>query len=279
MTIYAIGDVQGCYDDLVRLLDKLKFDPANDQLWLAGDLVNRGPKSLETLRFIRHLGECAVSVLGNHDLHLLAVACKGEKQKKKDTFEDILNSPDREELLDWLRHRPLIHHDAEFEFTLVHAGIHPGWDLPTARALAKEVENQLQSHDRSEFFKHMYGNYPEQWSDELKGWDRLRFITNIFTRLRYCDNDGKPDFGPKGPPGTQATGLCPWFEIQTRKTRNEKIIFGHWSTLGSGEPANVYPLDTGCVWGGRLTALAISIAGTQYVDVACAGAQQPTGRW
>ncbi len=259
MAIYAIGDVQGCLDELQRLLDHIHFDPASDRLWLAGDLVNRGPHSLQTLRFVRNLGEAAHTVLGNHDLHLLAASHDPEYASHKDTLRPVLDAPDRDGLLDWLRRQPLLIHDAELKYTLVHAGLPPQWSIEQARAHAHELEQVLRSDDYVEFLFHMYGNKPHYWSDQLSGWDRLRFITNAFTRLRYCDEDGRMALKYKLAPGSQPKRYRPWFEIVNRCSRDDRILFGHWSTLGDYPTTrhNVYPLDTGCLWGGRLTALEI----------------------
>lgn len=255
MSTYAIGDVQGCHDELLVLLDRIRFDPATDQLWFVGDLVNRGPRSLETLRTIRDLGNSAVSVLGNHDLHLLAVAEGISRTKHRDTFGDILAAPDRDELLHWLRQRPLLHHGGEFY--LIHAGLPPQWDMDQANRLAQEAETALRSPDYREMLWHMYGNEPNRWDDHLGDWERLRFITNSFTRLRYCTADGRMEFKQKGQPGTQPAGLMPWFEVPGRRSAGARILFGHWSTLGFHVSQSAYCLDTGCLWGGELTALRI----------------------
>jgi bis(5'-nucleosyl)-tetraphosphatase (symmetrical) len=274
VAVYAIGDIQGCYHELRQLLDMLRFDPENDRLWLTGDLVNRGPQSLETLRFVRGLGAAAITVLGNHDLHLLATATHAEKLKRQDTLDEILTAPDRDELLDWLRRQPLLHHDAELGYTLIHAGLPPQWDLAQASACAHEVETQLRSATYAEYFAHMYGNEPTQWSDDLRGWDRLRFITNCFTRLRYCDATGRIALPHKGTPGTQPAGLHPWFELPQRRSRDLKLVFGHWSTLGERDDAGIYPLDSGCLWGGKLTALRLDGA-PAWTRLTCAGARTP----
>lgn len=255
MATYAIGDVQGCHDELLVLLDKIRFDSAADQLWFVGDLVNRGPRSLETLRTIRNLGTSAVSVLGNHDMHLLAVAEGISRTKHRDTFGDILVAPDRDELLHWLRHRPLLHHGGEFY--LIHAGLPPQWNMEQATGLAQEAETALRSPDYREMLWHMYGNEPTHWDDHLGDWDRLRFITNSFTRLRYCTADGRLEFQQKGQPGNQPAGLLPWFEVPGRRSAGARILFGHWSTLGFHISQGTYCLDTGCLWGGELTALRI----------------------
>ena len=256
MANYAIGDVQGCFGELQLLLEKIAFNPALDRLYFVGDIVNRGPKSLETLRFIKNLGDSAVTVLGNHDLHLLAVACGASKTKRRDTFGDILAAPDREELLDWLRTRPLLH--SGDKFYLIHAGLPPQWDMDTATRCAHEVEAVLREKNGGGFFDHMYGDLPNQWSETLEGWPRIRFITNCFTRLRYCDRNGVLDMKEKGGLGSQAAHLMPWFRVQGRRSEGETLIFGHWSTLGYHVENNCYCLDTGCLWGKDLTALRLS---------------------
>ncbi len=256
MTTYAIGDLQGCYEELQRLLATLKFDPTADHLWLTGDLVNRGPRSLECLRFVKGLGDRAVTVLGNHDLHLLAVAMTGER-KRRDTLDEVLAAPDRDELLGWLRKQRLAHHDARFGL-LIHAGVLPQWDLEKVLALAREAESLLRSDRGEEFLKgRMYGDEPSAWSEELRGWDRLRLIINAFTRMRYCTDEGAIALDFKGTPGEQPPGLRPWFAMQARKTAGIEIAFGHWSTLGRvrWQKHRVRGLDTGAVWGGKLTAV------------------------
>ncbi len=278
MAIYAIGDVQGCYDELLQLLDKINYREDRDRLWFTGDLVNRGPKSLQTLRLISAMGANAVTVLGNHDLHLLATAYDHQKPGKKDTIDDILTAADREPLLNWLRSRPLLHFDNDLDLVMVHAGIHPDWSVTKAQSLAHEVESVLQSDKHFVFYRHMYGDKPRKWSDSLKGWPRLRYITNIFTRLRYCDESGAASMSAKGAPGTQPQGLHPWFEIETRRSRNDAIIFGHWSTLAMVKDYpynNVYPLDTGCLWGGHLTAMRIDEKPYIKTSIACPEAQKP----
>ena len=255
MATYAIGDIQGCREALERLLEAIGFDPARDRLWFAGDLVNRGPDSLGTLRLVRDLGDRAITVLGNHDLHLLAVASGAEPARSSDHLDDVLAAPDRDELLDWLRHRPLLHHDPRLGYTLVHAGLPPQWDLATARACATELEAVLRGPDHADFFDHMYGDHPRRWDPDLRGRDRLRFITNCLTRMRYCDRSGNLDLASKGPPGTQPSPFLPWFRIPDRASAGLRIVFGHWSTLGPHDGHGVHALDTGCLWGGRLTAL------------------------
>jgi bis(5'-nucleosyl)-tetraphosphatase (symmetrical) len=255
MAIYAIGDVQGCAAALNGLLEELRFEPGADQLWFTGDLVNRGPDSLQVLRFVRSLGPDAVTVLGNHDLHLLAHAAGQAPGHRKDTLRDILDAPDREALLAWLRQRPLLHHDPALGYTLIHAGLPPQWDLTLAQDCAAEVEACLRSDDHAAFLAHMYGNEPDYWDDSHTGWDRLRFITNCFTRLRYCDADGQLCLEAKGEPGTQPPGALPWFAVPGRRSRDLRILCGHWSALGLYRGEGVTALDTGCVWGGLLTAV------------------------
>lgn len=253
MALYAIGDVQGCFAELELLLRKIRFDPSADRLWFTGDLVNRGPDSLATLRFIKSLGPAAVAVLGNHDLHLLAVAYGASRTKHKDTFHDVLEAPDREALLAWLRGLPLCHRNERF--TLIHAGLPPQWTVDQALDHAREVHAVLTGGTCAEFFDQMYGDRPDQWSNQLSGWDRIRFTVNCLTRLRYCDGQGKLEFKEKGPPGSQSRGLFPWFDAPGRKSLGSEIVFGHWSTLGFRIVKGCYALDTGCLWGGELTAL------------------------
>ncbi len=260
MSSYAIGDIQGCYNELVALLDKINFDERRDRLWFTGDIVNRGPASLEALRFVKSLGNAAVSVLGNHDLHLLAIANGQQKYlQKSDTIDDILAAHDREELLKWLRHLPLMHEDEELGYVMVHAGLAPDWSIEEARIYASEVEEKLRGNDYVNYFAHMYGNKPALWSSSLTGWDRLRVITNYFTRLRFCDKNGEMDFAEKNSPGHQSPPFIPWFEVANRASAGEKIVFGHWAALRNYQidysAYNVFPLDTGCLWGARLSAL------------------------
>jgi len=272
MSIYAIGDIQGCFDDLLRLLETISFDEKVDQLWFAGDLVNRGPKSLETLRFIKSLGDAAVTVLGNHDMHLLAASCAGKISNKKDALLPILEAPDRDELIDWLRLRPLFHFNDEF--CLVHAGLPPQWDFKKTQKMAALAEQAIQSPDYKTFLQQMYGNKPNQWSSSLKGVGRLRFIINCFTRMRYCDAEGRLDYVHSGPPGSQPKKLLPWFEVPGRKNADMRIVFGHWSALGYYEGSNCYGIDTGCLWGGQLTALKLGEQVERF-SIDCPGAKKP----
>jgi len=277
MATYAVGDLQGCYYELRALLDSLRFDPADDTLWLVGDLVNRGPTSLECLRFARDLGGRAVVVLGNHDLHLLAVAAGNQrKTKPTDTLGPILAAPDRDELLDWLRRRPLLHHDATLGYTMVHAGLPPQWDLATATLCAREVEGVLRGDGWRAFLDQMYGDQPDRWSEGLTGIERLRFSVNALTRMRFVTDDGRIELKAKGAPHTAPIGVTPWFAARDRRSANLDLIFGHWSTLGEAEGYGVFPLDSGCVWGGKLTALRLDGA-PKWTTLPCKGARVPTG--
>lgn len=269
MAVYAIGDVQGCYDELIKLLDHINFDPAVDQVWLAGDLVNRGPNSADVLRFARDMGSKRVKVvLGNHDLHLLANASGVvDYQHRMDTMESVLEADDRDELVTWLRHQPLFHHDKKLGFSMVHAGIPADWSIAECRKRAKEVEAVLQSDNWREYFQYMYGNKPEQWSDDLTGWDRLRYITNCFTRLRYCHIDGRLALKFKGHPQGKPEQQVSWFDMPNRKSVDDNIVFGHWSTLGTGQYGNVFSLDSGAVWGELLTAVRIDEQPYQWFTV------------
>jgi bis(5'-nucleosyl)-tetraphosphatase (symmetrical) len=275
MAVYAIGDIQGCYDELLELLATLRFDRQHDRLWFVGDLVNRGPKSLETLRFVRELGPAAITVLGNHDLHLLAAA-HGIRPDNidDDTLEPILAAPDREQLIDWLRHLPLLHFDRDLGYLMIHAGLPPQWDLALAQRCAGEVEAVLRGSQLQLFLARMYGNKPKQWSEELDGWDRLRFIVNCFTRMRFCDRNGRLELKSSGPPGSQPQGYYPWYEIPGRASRDMNIIFGHWSTLRAPDIPGVYAIDTGCLWGGQLTALRIDNR-PERIELPCHGWLKP----
>ena len=269
MSIYAIGDIQGCYKPLLNLLTKIQFNANQDQLWFVGDLVNRGPQNLQTLRFIKGLGDSAISILGNHDLHLLAIAY-GHRQihNNRDTFHDVITAPDFEDIIDWLRRRPVMHHDQENGFTMVHAGLPPQWNLARTQQCANEIQQVLRGEMIDNFLANMYGNEPALWSETLQGWDRLRCITNSFTRIRYCDADGQQDFKNNREVGTQPEHLMPWFDIPDRKNSNLKIIFGHWASLGHHLQKNIYALDSGCVWGGKLTAMRLGNR-PEYYQVDC----------
>ena len=276
MARYAIGDVQGCCDELKALLQRCDYSADRDQLWFVGDLVNRGPASLETLRFVRDLGANATVVLGNHDLHLLALAY-GSKRKPKDgdTLDEILEAPDRDQLLEWLLQRPLAVFDAPRGDFLVHAGLVPEWTPLFAAKLAREVEAVLREDPRT-LFDAMYGNKPDRWSEQLRGMDRLRFVINAFTRMRYCAADGIVDLKLKGAPGDQPAGFLPWFDVPERASREVRVICGHWSTLGFKRRDDLLALDTGCVWGGSLTAVNLD-ANEDPVQLACSGHQEPGG--
>lgn len=271
MAIYAVGDLQGCAREFDELLKQLDFDTSRDRLWLVGDLVNRGPASLECLRRVRALGDAAITVLGNHDLHLLALAFSpSEKRKSKDTLDEVLNAPDRDEIMEWLARRPLLHYDSQLDTILVHAGLAPEWDLATAQHCARELEATLaDAHARAELFEHMYGDQPARWSPQLSGFERLRFITNCFTRIRFITPEGELELKQKGPPAS-AGGLIPWFRWPQRRTRQHRVVVGHWSALGLHTEENVLCLDTGCVWGNSLSALRLDRAAPP-VQVPCAG--------
>jgi bis(5'-nucleosyl)-tetraphosphatase (symmetrical) len=273
MARFAIGDVQGCATELRALLAKLKFSADRDQVWFVGDLVNRGPHSLECLRLIRSLGGNAVVVLGNHDLHLLARAYGAElRDKPGDTLSEVLRAPDRAALLQWLLERPLAYQDPVHGELLVHAGLVPQWTVARTVSLAQEIQAALRL-DPERFFEHMYGDKPDLWTEQLRGTDRLRFIVNILTRLRVCSPEGRVALKAKGPPRA-GTALLPWFEVPGRASRDVRIIFGHWSTLGFVNAHGVIGLDTGCVWGGSLTAVDLDQP-IRPISIACAGYQAP----
>jgi bis(5'-nucleosyl)-tetraphosphatase (symmetrical) len=268
MAIWAVGDVQGCCTELETLLERIDFSPARDQLWFVGDLVNRGPRSLEVLRLIESLGAAAIVVLGNHDLHLIALARGGDTARPADAgLLPILAAHDRERLLDWLQSRPLLHHDRALGVTMVHAGLAPQWDIPTARDCAAELEAALRSERSGRLLASMYGNQPDTWSDALEGDDRLRYIVNVLTRLRVCDPEGRLLLKFKGPPDEIPTGAMPWFRAPGRRWAGARVVFGHWSALGYVDEGDVLCLDTGCVWGGTLTAQRLDEHGVR-VDVA-----------
>lgn len=266
MATYAIGDLQGCHEEFLRLIELISFDVKRDKLWLVGDIVNRGPESLALLRNLVNLGDAVIPVLGNHDLHLLLVAEGIARQHSGDTLQDILDAPDRHNLLSWLRHQKLFHIDGEY--ALVHAGLLPSWDISQAAALAQEVEATLRGENSREFFLHMYGNEPSYWYEGLAGYDRLRVIINAMTRLRICTPEGRMDFSFKGGPQSIPQGYLPWFEVPRRVSRRHTIVFGHWSALGLQIRDNVIALDTGCLWGGKLTA--IRLEDRRIFQVSCA---------
>ncbi len=256
MATYAIGDIQGCYDALQRLLGAISFDPAKDQLWFCGDLVNRGGHSLETLRLIHSLDLHSTIVLGNHDLSLLSIAERKEADQRKvnGDLQRVLFAHDRDLLLDWLRQRPLFHVDRTLGWSLVHAGLAPKWSIRIAEQRAREVERGLQGKASGKLLRGMYGDRPH-WTPKLKGIERQRAIINVFTRMRFCTPQGRIDFDSKGAPGQQRAGAYPWFEVPGHVERETRIVCGHWSTLGLFIGLGVHAIDTGCVWGGKLTAL------------------------
>jgi bis(5'-nucleosyl)-tetraphosphatase (symmetrical) len=255
-TIIAIGDVQGCAAELQALLARIELDAPHAQYWFCGDLVNRGPGSLEALRMVRGLGGRAVTVLGNHDLHLLGVACGVRKTRSGDTLDAILTAPDRDALLDWLRSRPLAHADAGW--LLVHAGLLPQWSVPKALALAAEVHQELVAPDWATGITRMFGKSAIRWDESLRGADRLRAVVNALTRMRFCSASGMLDLDCTDGPGNAPPGFMPWFDVPGRKSAGTPIAFGHWSALGLMQRDDLLALDTGCVWGGALTAVAIT---------------------
>lgn len=282
MALYLIGDLQGCDDPLTRLLRKLDFSPSRDTLYLLGDLVNRGPGSLAVLRTMQQLGDAAQCLLGNHDLNLLGIRHGLRKPHRGDTVQQVLDAPDAEALLDWLRHRRM----AMFErgWLMVHAGVLPAWSVAQTLALAAEVERALRGPDIAGFLKGMYGNTPDRWDDSLQGAERLRVVVNALTRMRFCTADGAMEFASTGGTQTALPGYLPWFEVPGRATADTPVAFGHWSTLGAETAAagggllnNALPLDTGCVWGGRLTAARLGDApgAFELISVACAQVQSP----
>ncbi|MBK9161560.1 MAG: symmetrical bis(5'-nucleosyl)-tetraphosphatase [Nitrosomonadales bacterium] len=265
MAIYAVGDIQGCYEEFRQLLEQMRFDSAQDTLWLVGDLVNRGPGSLEVLRLVKSFGDSAVTVLGNHDLHLLAVAEGAAELHRSDTLDEVLGAPDRGELLHWLRSQRLFH--AQDGYVLVHAGLLPQWSVKQAGKLAREVEKTLRGDDYATFLARMYGNSPHGWSDDLGGYKRLRVIVNAFTRMRICTPQGEMEFKFKGEVENIPEGYLPWFDVPDRASRKAAVIFGHWSALGLKMTHNVIALDSGCLWGGPMTA--IRLDDRRLFQVAC----------
>jgi len=278
MATYAIGDVQGSFEELQALLRAFGFDRAKDRLWFVGDLVNRGPASLATLRFVRDLGDGAVTVLGNHDLHLLALAQGSVGAREGDTLGEVIAAPDRDALLDWLRHRPMAHMVAGY--ALVHAGLLPQWDVATAKALAGEVETELRGPRHKEFLAQLYGSRPDRWNDKLRGTDRLRVIVNAMTRLRFCTPEGVMEFHTKGETAEAPPGYLPWFEVPGRKSADHTLVCGHWSALGLRMAPNLLALDSGCVWGGKLSA--VRLEDRRLYQVPCAAdaarVKSPAGR-
>lgn len=279
MALYLIGDLQGCYSSLSQLLQKLDFSPSRDTLYLLGDLVNRGPKSLEVLENLIKWGSSAQCVLGNHDLHLLAASTGARALRPDDTLDLILNSPQKTHLLDWLRHRPMAMHLSlpKNEILMIHAGVLPSWTLDQTLSYAKEVEMVLQSNQYADFFNHMYGNQPSRWSDDLTGYERLRLITNTLSRCRFANANDEIELKTKEGSGAAPAGFMPWFEIPGRQTANCLVAFGHWSTMGLVMRDNILALDTGCVWGGSLSAVEIYSDGTigPLSQVACEACLDP----
>ena len=266
MATYAVGDIQGCFASLQSLLEKCSFSPEFDRLWLVGDLVNRGPRSLETLRFVKGLGDRAVTVLGNHDLSLLMAAEGFGKRHRSDTIDDILAAPDRDELLHWLRHQCLMH--VRGDYAMVHAGLLPAWSVAEARALAGEVEQALQAENYREFLANMWGSEPGSWDSSLTGWPRLRVIVNAMTRMRFCSPAGEMDFKAKGELSQAPAGYLPWFEVPGRRSAATVLVTGHWSALGLRLEPNLLALDSGCLWGGKLSALRLEDRALFQVDCA-----------
>ena len=254
MATWAIGDVQGCAAELEALLDRVGYSPARDRLWFVGDLVNRGPRSLDVLRLVAGLGDSAVVVLGNHDLHLLAAARGAGMRDGDESLAPVLAAPDRARLLDWLQSRRMLHHDPALGRVMIHAGLPPQWTLDSALACAADLEQVLQGEASGAFFARMYGNQPDLWRDDLEGMDRLRFTVNALTRLRACDAEGRMLLKLKGPVARLPTGTMPWFRVPGRRTAGHRVVCGHWSALGYHDADGVLALDTGCVWGGTLTA-------------------------
>ena len=253
MPTYAIGDVQGCMAELESLLSACAFDPASDALWFVGDLVNRGPDSLAVLRYVRALGSAATTVLGNHDLHLLCLSEGFGRPRKDDTLEKVLDAPDREPLLAWLRERKMIHVTAGH--VLVHAGLLPQWTPDKARRLGGEVEHALRGPGYREFLRRLYGSEPAEWDEALEGQDRLRVIVNAMTRMRFCTASGRMEFNAKAGLDAAPPGYRPWFEVPGRRSEGHTLVCGHWSALGLRREPGLLALDTGCVWGGMLTAV------------------------
>jgi len=275
MATYAIGDIQGCFTALQQLLRTAGFDAAHDRVWLVGDLVNRGAESLAALRWAREMGDRLVMVLGNHDLHLLAVAEGYVQPRRSDTLAEILAAPDRAVLLDWLRRRPLLH--VEGEWVMVHAGLLPQWNVAQAQRLAAEVETVLRADDYRDFLAQMYGNTPTRWRDDLRGIDRLRLVTNVMSRLRFCSPVGEIEFAHKGLPEDRPAGFLPWYAVPARASTEATVIFGHWSALGYRREQNTIALDSGCLWSGRLTALRLE--DQQVFQLPCAGLPGVKKHW
>ncbi|MGB8435971.1 MAG: symmetrical bis(5'-nucleosyl)-tetraphosphatase [Burkholderiales bacterium] len=274
MATYAIGDVQGCFVELERLLDEIRFDAARDRLWFVGDLVNRGPQSAEVLRFVKSLGDRAVTVLGNHDIHLFAHVAGYGKKRADDSFGDVLAAPDCDALVEWLRARPMMH--VERGYAMVHAGLLPAWSIERALELAAEVESALRAPDYRTFLAGLYGSQPDRWRDGLRGVDRLRVVVNAMTRMRFVDANGVMDFRSKGELENAPRGYLPWFDVPGRASADVPIVCGHWSALGLLIRPDLLALDSGCVWGGRLTA--VRLDDRSVFQVACQAAPAPKRR-
>ena len=266
MATYAIGDIQGCYDPLCRLLEKVKFDQSIDRLWFAGDLVNRGPKSLETLRFVKNLGDTAVTVLGNHDIHLLALHYGVRKRKEKDnTLWPTLDADDADELIIWLQSRPIVH--IEDNTIMVHAGVHPRWSIKTLHTVKQELENAIGAIKNKSSLTELYGDTTGSWKNAEESHTRLRYALNVLTRMRYCESTAIPEYKCSETPGNQPDNLVPWFKIPNQHLKDYTILFGHWAALGFHHYKNVYALDSGCVWGNTLTALRLD--DKQVFQISC----------
>lgn len=276
MATFALGDIQGCFSELEKLLQYVGFSPSRDRLWFVGDLVNRGPDSLAVLRFVRGLGDRAVIVLGNHDLHLIMQSAGYGKANREDTLDQVLAAPDRDSLLEWLRQQPLFHREGEY--AMVHAGLLPQWTVEQAEELSAEVVSALTARSFSDFLAKMWGSDPTGWRDDLSGWDRLRVIVNAMTRMRYCTLDGKMEFrapGAKGPPERGPAGCVPWFEAPGRRSTGHQLICGHWSALGFKRTTDLLALDSGCLWGGCLTA--VRLEDQRVFQLPCSRQVEPSG--
>ncbi len=263
----VVGDIHGCYKAFKRLLNKSKFRPAKDRLWLTGDLVNRGPKSADVVRHVMDLGDRANVVLGNHDLHLLAVAAGVAGPKRNDNSHLLLDEPDADNMIEWLTKRPLALFNKRHDFLLVHASVHKNWTTENTLIYAAEIERCLQGPDQINYLKNMYGSKPANWSDKLKNWPRKRLITNVLTRARFCKKNGALDLTQKGPPGSQSKSLYPWYDLPNRKTANQLIFFGHWSALGFRQSNNAICMDSGYLWGGKLTAFKLKKKKVKIIQV------------
>ena len=276
MATFAVGDLQGCFSQLQDLLDYVGYSSSRDRLWFVGDLVNRGPESLQVLRFVKHLADRATVVLGNHDLHLVMQSAGFGKRSPEDTLDAVLKAPDVDDLISWLRRQPLFHR--EDDYAMVHAGLLPQWDATQAMELAAEVQSALMAPDYRVFLENMWGSEPNAWSNDLRGWDRLRVVVNAMTRMRFCSPAGKMEFrapGAKGPPGRGPAGCMPWYLVPGRRSANQQLVFGHWSALGFMQTRNLLALDSGCLWGGSLTA--VRLEDQRVYQLPCQRQVQPQG--